>query len=151
MNIEKSITILNALIQLNNDRMEGYERAINYTEDEDLKLLFSEFSITSRRLNDELVDEVENLDGEPIEGSTTSGKWFRIWTEVKSALTNKGLAGILNSCEYGEEWAVKTYENVLNEEWEFLTVDQIEMIRDQYTIIKKDHDSIKEFREQVNA
>jgi uncharacterized protein (TIGR02284 family) len=151
MNTEKTINILNVLIQMNNDRIEGYERAINDTEEEDLKVLFGEFSATSRRLNDELVDEVENLDGEPIEGSTTSGKLFRIWMDVKSALTRKDIFGILNSCEYGEEWAVKEYERVINEQWEFLTVDQIEMLRDQYVLIKKDHDEIKEFRNQVKV
>lgn len=151
MNTEKTINILNVLIQMNNDRIEGYERAIYDTEEEDLKVLFGEFSATSRRLNDELVDEVENLDGEPIEGSTTSGKLFRIWMDVKSALTKKDLIAILNSCEYGEDWAVKEYEKVLNEQWEFLTVEQIEMLRDQYALIKRDHDEIKEFRNQVKA
>jgi len=151
MNTEKAINILNGLIQINNDRIEGYQRAMDDTDETDLKLLFNEFSITSRRLNDELVDEVENLDGDPIEGTSTSGKLFRIWMDVKSAIANKDRAAILNSCEYGEDQAVKAYEEVMHKGSEFLTMDQNEMIRDQFTIIKNDHDTIKELRDHVNA
>ncbi len=151
MNTEKAINILNGLIQINSDRIEGYERASGDTEEGDLKLLFNEFSTTSRRLNDELIEEVENLDGDPIEGTTTSGKFYRIWMDVKSALTNNDRAAILNSCEYGEDWAVREYEKVLNEESEFLTTDQKQMISNQYIIIKNDHDTIKELRDHVNA
>ena len=151
MNTEKAIRILNGLIQINNDRIEGYQRAMDDTDESDLKLLFNEFSITSRRLNDELVDSVENMDGDPIEGTSTSGKLFRIWMDVKSSLANKDRAAILNSCEFGEDWAVKAYEEVMQNESEFLTMDQNEMIRNQFTIIKNDHDTIKELRDHVNA
>ena len=37
MNTEKSIEILNSLIQINNDRIQGYETASKETEEVDLK------------------------------------------------------------------------------------------------------------------
>ena len=98
MNAEKSIGLLNELIQINNDRMEGYQRAMDDTDEIDLKGLFKEFAITSRRLSDELIEEVENMDGDPIKGTSTSGKLYRTWMDIKTAVSNNDRSAILNAC-----------------------------------------------------
>jgi uncharacterized protein (TIGR02284 family) len=151
MNTEKAIKLLNELIQINNDRMEGYQKAMDDTDEVDLKGLFRECAITSSRLTAQLIEEVEDMDGDPIEGTSTSGKLYRIWMDIKTALSNNDRGAILNACEYGEDWAVKAYEQIMHEEPDFLTMDQKEMIRDHYTIIKNDHDTIKHLRDRVNV
>lgn len=151
MNTEKSIKLLNELIQINNDRREGYEKAMDDTDEVDLKSVFKEFAMTSSRLNAELIEAVEDMDGEPIEGTSTSGKLYGIWMDISTALSSNDRSGLLNACEFGEDWAVKAYEKIMHEEPEFLTMDQKEMIRDHYTIIKNDHDTIKHLRDRVNA
>ena len=40
MDNEKTIAALNSLIQINNDRFEGYDTAFRETEEQDLKTLF---------------------------------------------------------------------------------------------------------------
>ena len=44
---EKIVDSLNELIQINNDRIEGYERASKETNETDLKLLFERFASKS--------------------------------------------------------------------------------------------------------
>ena len=151
MNTEKAIKLLNELIQINNDRMEGYQKAMNETDEVDLKGLFKEFTVTSSRLNDQLIEEVEDMDGDPIEGTSASGKLYRIWMNIRTALSSNDRSAILSACEYGEDWAVKAYEKIMHEEPDFLTLDQKEMIRDHYTIIKNDHDTVKHLRDRVSA
>jgi hypothetical protein len=46
---EKTIEVLNTLITINNDRIEGYETAAKETEKQDLKVLFAQFSSTSQK------------------------------------------------------------------------------------------------------
>lgn len=143
MKKEKTIDVLNSLIVINNDRIEGYETASDETEEHDLKTLFSQFIATSKKCKQELVMEVTTLGGEVAEGTKTSGKFFRVWMDVKAALTGKDREAILNSCEYGEEKAQDTYENALENDAEYLSTEQQSMIVSQKSLLKADHDHIK--------
>jgi uncharacterized protein (TIGR02284 family) len=147
MDQEKSIDVLNTLIEINNDRIEGYKTASEETEETDLKALFSQLMKTSHHSKMELVSEVQKLGGKPVEGTRTTGKFFRVWMDVKAALTGKNRHAILNSCEYGEDIAVNTYKKILKEKIEDLNYKQRDMIEAQYTIIKTDHDKIKNLRD----
>ena len=49
MENEKTIDALNKLIEINNDRIEGYETASKETNDTDLLNLFSGFIQTSKK------------------------------------------------------------------------------------------------------
>jgi len=149
MEEKKSIDVLNKLVEINNDRIEGYETASKETQETDLKTLFSQLAQTSQDCRAELIDEVTQLGGEPVEGTTTSGKFFRAWMDVKSALTGKDRKAILNSCEYGEDVAVDTYKKVLENNAEELTEDQLAMVEEQYNLIKADHDMVKSLRDSL--
>ncbi|MFE3868860.1 PA2169 family four-helix-bundle protein [Flavobacterium sp. LS2P90] len=146
MNTEKAIDVLNSLIQINNDRIEGYETASKEADETDLKTLFSHFTETSLKCKAELVAEVKRLGGKPTEGTTTSGKFFRIWMDIKSAVTGSDRKAIINSCEYGEDVAVQTYNEALSHS-EDLTSEQLIMIKEQHSAIKANHDKIKNLRD----
>ena len=143
MEKEKTIDALNQLVEINNDRIEGYEKAIENTEERDLKDLFSKFVQTSRNCQRELITEIQKLGGKPIEGTTTSGKFFRTWMDFKSALTGKDRKAILNSCEFGEESADETYKDVLTDETEYLSPQQQAMIQEQHNLLRADQGKIK--------
>jgi uncharacterized protein (TIGR02284 family) len=146
MDTEKSIAILNSLIQINNDRIEGYETASKEADETDLKTLFSHFTETSLKCKADLVAEVKRLGGKPTEGTTTSGKLFRVWMDIKSAITGSDRKAIVNSCEYGEDVAVQTYNEALSHS-EDLTPEQLMMIKEQHSAIKANHDKIKNLRD----
>ena len=147
MDNEKTIDVLNNLIQINNDRIEGYETAAKETEEGDLKTLFYDFQQTSEKAKAALITEVHNLGGEPIEGTRITGKFFRVWMDVKAALSGKDRKVILDSCDYGEDVAKKNYEDTLNNNDEHLTMGQKSMLREQHLLLKADHDKVKSLRE----
>lgn len=151
MNKEKTIDVLNTLITINNDRIEGYETASKETEEHDLKTLFAQFSATSQKCKRELANEVSALGGTAAEGTKTSGKFFRVWMDVKAALTGKDREAILNSCEYGEDVAKDTYKKALENDLENLNAEQQTMIRAQHALLKADHDKVKSMRDLVAA
>lgn len=148
MDNEKSVEVLNSLIEINNDRIEGYETASKETDESDLKTLFAEFTKNSQKCKQDLLNEVEKLGGSPEEGTRTTGKFFRVWMDVKAALTGKNRKLILDSCEYGEDKAVGAYKDAL-EKTEDLSSDQQNLINSQYTIIKADHDKVKSMRDSL--
>ena len=146
----KVIDSLNNLIQINNDRIQGYLTASKETEESDLKSTFSDLMQTSQECRRQLTEEVVKLGGTPIEGTTVSGKLYRAWMDVKAAITSKDRKAILNSCEFGEDIAVKTYEteldsNVLNQ------TELAHLVRDQHHKIKSGHDLIKQMRDRANT
>lgn len=149
MENEKTIEVLNTLIQINNDRIEGYESAAKETEERDLKSFFSELSKTSQQCIQELIEEVNKLGGSPTDGTKTTGKFFRVWMDVKAALSGNDRKAILNSCEYGEDVAKDTYENALKDDSDHLTTEQKTMIKAQHGLLTTDHDKVKMMRDNL--
>lgn len=147
MNNDKSISVLNSLITINNDRIQGYETAIDETEDQDLKTMFNQFIQTSRNCKNELTSAVTKLGGKPDDGTRVDGKIYRAWMDFKAMVTGKDRKAILNSCEYGEDVAVNTYEKALKDP--DLTTEYHSIVNSQYNKIKADHDKVRSMRDAL--
>src|ERR1700712_425559 len=110
--------ILEDLIKINNDRIDGYEKAIKELkpEDSDLQLIFLKAIDQSRRIRMFLGNELQTM-GESIPSSTPgSGSIYRAWMEVKAVFTGHTRHAVLASCEYGEDAAQKAYDSALESE-----------------------------------
>jgi uncharacterized protein (TIGR02284 family) len=151
MDNEKTIDVLNTLIVINNDRIEGYETASKETDEADLKTLFAHFKQTSEKCRAELADEVKRLGGTPDEGTRITGKFFRVWMDVKAALTGKDRKVILDSCEYGEGVAAETYSDVLSKELENISADQQTMLHEQYSLLKADGEKVESLKNMLEV
>lgn len=151
MDTQKSIDLLNSLIEINNDRVEGYETAANETESADLKSLFAELKNTSVQNLSALRSAVTGLGGTPEEGTRVTGKFFRAWMDVKAALTGNDRHQILSSCEFGEDKALEVYEDILANSPTALSGEQLSMVRSQQAALRDDHDKVKMLRDAVNA
>jgi uncharacterized protein (TIGR02284 family) len=151
METEKTIAALNNLIQINNDRIEGYRTASDEAKDSDLKTFFGLLKATSAKLNFELRAEVIRLGGTPTEETKTSGKFFRAWMDVKAALTGNDRKFILDSCEFGEDVAKKTYADTLADETQSFTTVQRTMLQEQHRALVADHDKVKAMRNQLSS
>ncbi len=147
MENQKTIDALNKLIEINNDRIEGYQTASKETEDSDLKSLFAGLQSTSEQNASELRSEVTSLGGKAEVGTRVTGKFFRVWMDVKAALTGNDRQTILNSCEFGEDKALETYEDVLESDNENLNSAQQELIRKQKSRLQAEHDKVKALRD----
>jgi uncharacterized protein (TIGR02284 family) len=147
MDDRNTVDTLNKLVEINNDRIEGYETAAGETDDTELKRLFSQLAQTSHDCNQELRKEIYSLEGTPAEGTKISGKFFRAWMDLKVALAGNDRKTILSSCEFGEDNAIETYERVIEKDLEYLNFVQQDMVRSQYLLIKSDHLKVKSMRD----
>ena len=152
---ERLSEVLNDLIAINNDRIEGYEKASEEARniDVDLQAIFNKMADESRKYKSELTNEVTRLGAEPETGTTGLGKVYRIWMDIKAAFTGKDRQGILNSCEYGEDAAQKAYREALASDAE-IDADTRQLITTQQAALKQSHDLIKSYRDAnktVNA
>src|SRR5678815_292083 len=98
---ERAVEVLNDLIRINNDRIEGYEKAIDKTNETDLDLraVFNRMAQESRKYANELTSQVRRLGGDPASGTTASGKIYRVWMDVKSGISSSERKSVLEECE----------------------------------------------------
>ena len=146
MDNDKTIKALNSLIEINNDRIEGYETASNETDAADLKSLFASLKNTSQQNLSALRAAVTRLGGEIEEGTRVTGKFFRVWMDVKAALTGNNRHEILSSCEFGEDKALEAYDDVL-EDTSGLDSETVTLVRNQQSSLRADHDKVKSLRD----
>lgn len=143
--------ILNDLVQINNDRITGYEKAAEElkTEDGDLKPLFLQMIRQSGQHKAVLTQEVQVLGVPADTGTTTFGKIYRAWMDVKAIFSGHDRETVLNNCEFGEDAAQKAYKMAL--ETEGLSANLRSIISAQKNDLKTSHDQIKLLRDQVSS
>jgi uncharacterized protein (TIGR02284 family) len=152
---KKVVEILNDLIRINNDRIEGYEKAANEVKDSlfdaEVKSVFYQLAEESRNNKSELINAVTQLGGEPASDTTASGKIYRVWMDVKSTFSGDDTLAALQSCEFGEDAAQKAYREALDDEDARWPQDILSMITSQQQVLKASHDRIKRYRDDYKA
>ena len=145
---EKSIEVLNDLIEINNDRVAGFEKAIRDLEEPnmDLKAVFEKLAGESRENVSALTGVVSRTGGEAETGSSTTGAIHRAWISVKATFGGSDRKSILEECERGEDAIKKAYATALDPENQ-LDMASMEMIIRQKSGIDAGHDQIKALRD----
>jgi uncharacterized protein (TIGR02284 family) len=144
---EKSVSVLNDLIEINNDRIAGFEKALADINDEnaDLKLLFQEYATQSRKNSQELTALAATYTADIETGTSISGGLHRAWIDVKSIFGGSDRESILNEAERGEDAIKAAYKTALTEGE--LSADALSTVTAQSLEIKAAHDKIKALRD----
>jgi uncharacterized protein (TIGR02284 family) len=147
METKESTGVLNDLILINNDRIEGYQKAKEELKEgnEDLKALFTAMIGESHTLKLALATEVSVMGEDIEEGTTNSGKIYRVWMDVKAAFSGHDRKAVLENCEFGEDAAQKAYQMALGED--DLPGHIRTMLSDQKATLRVSHDKIKALRD----
>ena len=140
---------LRDLIRINNDRVTGYSKAATQTDEQDLQSLFSQLAQQSRQFASELRSLVSDSDKNVTDETTTAGKIYRGWMDVKATFGGDDRKGVLASCEFGEDAAQKAYKEALKED--DLTSDVRATIEGQKAMLLQAHDKIKMMRDTAAA
>lgn len=143
---EKLSEVLSDLVQINNDRIEGYLKASDRTDDPDLKALFQRMIDESRTYVSQLNQELARMGADVETGTTVSGKIYRAWMDVKATFTGNDRHAILASCEYGEDAAQRAYDEALRSD-DPMPYSIRELIANQKGALKSSHDTIKTYRD----
>lgn len=149
---DELVSVLNDLIRINNDRVVGYERAVKETKDSDVDMIatFTKMADQSRKYVNELVQEVGRLGGDAASDTTISGKVYRVWMDLKAAISGKDRESIIGSCEYGEDVAQRAYEAALESD-AYMSTEIRQLISSQKSELKTSHDMIKKYRDVQDA
>jgi uncharacterized protein (TIGR02284 family) len=143
---EKAVEVLNDLIKIHNDRIQGYERATVEVEDADLKQLFTSFIGDSHKFKLALGTEVQSF-AKDIENTTSnSGDIHRTWLNVKAFFSgNNTTKSVLEECEFGEDATQKAYKSAIGDEGVPAYIKDI--LTEQEVNLKAAHDKVKALRD----
>ena len=140
--------VLNDLIKINNDRIEGYQKAMEETKDTDvdLKAICKQMAEQSIKYVNELTQEVARLGEDATTNTTLSGKVYRVWMDLKAAVSGHSRKSVLENCEFGEDVAQKAYESALESD-SYMTTEIRQLIASQKSDLKASHDLIRNYRD----
>lgn len=144
---EMTVDTLNDLVLINNDRITGYERALQELDeqDADLKPIFTNYIQQSQQCKMELGTEIQSY-GEDMEtGSTSSGTLYRAWMDIKAVFTGHDRETVLANCEAGEDAAQIAYKTALEDEE--LPAYLREIITRQQEVLRTAHNEVKSLRD----
>ena len=145
---EQLSAILNDLIDINNDRVKGYEKAVDETTivDIDLHAIFNSMANDSRKYTADLTHEVIILGGESATGTIHLGKKHREWIDGTKSFTKNDRQTILESCDCEEDTAQKAYTEALSFD---IKIDSKirDILNNHQASLKMAHNLIKKYRD----
>ncbi|SMB83813.1 conserved hypothetical protein [Hymenobacter roseosalivarius DSM 11622] len=106
---------LQELLLFVNDRIEGYKKAVEESKDHEMQGYYKQLVSQSQQFANELNAYLRKQGEDPETGTTLKGKLYRGWTDAKALLTATDEKAILSSNVYGEEWALKAYQDALDD------------------------------------
>lgn len=132
---------LNELLYFVNDRIEGYQRAVDESQDPQQRGYYKQLVSQSQRFANELNAHLRELGGGRQTSTTVKGKLYRRWMDAKAAITGSDEKAILGANIYGEEWALKAYEDALSSHT--LTGELRQEVERQYAQSQKTYEELK--------
>jgi uncharacterized protein (TIGR02284 family) len=149
---EKALDVINDLIEINNDRVAGFEKAGKDLEGQDSELtaVFNKLAGESQQYANELTGIARQYGGEVAEGTSTSGTLHRAWIDIKTTFTGSDREAILNECERGEDAIKSAYGDALDPENE-LNPELAEVLQRQLQSVSEGHDLIKSLRDRAKS
>lgn len=142
------ISTLNGLVETCKDGQNGFRTAAEGVKNRELTTLFNTYSQQRARFAADLQNEVRKLGGDPENTGSTAAAMHRGWINIKSAVTGEDEGAVIAECERGEDSAVKSYEDALNQD---LPADVAATVRDQFTQVKEAHDRIRSLEKVTGA
>lgn len=146
---DKVISTCRELAHFIEDGHRGYKKAADETRDSRLKSFCIRQSEQRSRFLNELNGIIRNYGGSPEDSGTVKGALYRQWMDVKAGLTGSDDLSIINSCIYGEEWAIKAVQDALDEDE--LPVDVRSAIEQQHTVCHTALTELKAMKEQYKS
>lgn len=142
--------VVNDLVKINNDRIEGYQKATDQLQknngDAHLVTLFNECIALSMDNKAELIKVSGQYDTDAADDTTVPGEIYRVWMDMKAAFSGDTRQTVLESCEFGEDAAQKAYKEAIKN-YEGLPAHIMQMLQSQKASLRQHHDKIKSLRD----
>ncbi|KGE15876.1 PA2169 family four-helix-bundle protein [Sphingobacterium deserti] len=147
---DKNIELLNDLIAINNDRIEGYAKAIDLVDKEkdiDIISLFEKIGQQSQQFKAALTPLLVREGERPTETHNTMGELYRMWMDTRIGIAGDDRYSILAACEKAEAVFEKIYVDI----WRGATdmpEKLVDMIKSQSEVQKNTQAEVASLRDE---
>ncbi|MEL6925059.1 MAG: PA2169 family four-helix-bundle protein [Bacteroidota bacterium] len=115
MTNENQISLLNDLLTKAYDAEKGYKEAADNVKSNRLKTIFKDMAQQRYDFGHQIKEEISLLGGEPDKGASMAAAAHRTWIDIKAALSSNDEKAVLEEVVRGEEQALSSYQDVLEE------------------------------------
>lgn len=146
--ISHDIRTLNGLIATTIDSVDGYTEAAKDSENARFAELFNSRAQERRQVASNLQSEVSRLGGNAEDDGTILAGAHRAFLNLKSAVTGKDEAAIVNEVERGEDHIKAKFENALEDD--DLSAETRSAIGVAWGSVKSGHDEMRDLKHSLN-
>ena len=138
MENQKTVAVLNDLLHIINDRLEGFEKVESkiWEMNHDLQDNYEHMTSQSKVMKNELIDLIIARGGKPDDTASLAGGLHRAWIDIKNSVLVSGMpTATLENVLFGENAAIQAYQQALDsgdldEESKQTVADQLQKIKD---------------------
>lgn len=139
-NSKKTVSVLNDLLHITNDRIQGFESVEGkvWESYSDLKGEYDKMISQSKIMKNEIINLITERGGSPSDSGSVEGSLHRAWINIKNSLpvTNNDQETLQNVV-FGEKHAIAAYEEALKSgdlcpESSSVIADQLHSLRTSY-------------------
>ncbi|WP_288437435.1 PA2169 family four-helix-bundle protein [uncultured Chryseobacterium sp.] len=145
MDHQKEISVLNDLLHITNDRIEGFQKVEGKVWEmyPDVKDEYDHMISQSKIMKNELINLITEKQGTPEDSTSVAGAVHRTWIDIKNSFTMGNLIeSTLENVVFGEKAAIEAYQNALDSgdlSGKAVTTvsEQLRNLKDSYRKFKK--------------
>lgn len=150
MEKNKTVEVLNDLLQITNDRLEGFKNVDTkmISSYSGLRKEYDHQIVQSNKMRTELSDLVKERGGDPNDTTTIAGGLHRTWIDVKNSISFNRDEATLENVLFGESAAIKAYENALDSG--DLCPESSKVVKDQLHELKSSYDKFNSLEKNTD-
>lgn len=116
MNNENTVSVLNDLLNITNDRIEGFSKVEDkvWETHSALKSDYDQMVSQSQVMKNDLIKLITEKGGEPDNTTSTAGALHRTWIDDKNTFTSDKDESTLENVVFGEKAAIDAYQDALD-------------------------------------
>lgn len=143
MDNAKTVSVLNDLLKITNDRIEGFSKVEDKVWDHypALRGDYDQMVSQSLTMKNELSDLITERGGTPDNSGSAAGAIHRAWIDVKNTFAGDNADATLGNVVYGENAAINAYQNAIDSG--DLCPESSKVVLEQLHQLKSSHDKFQ--------
>ncbi|SIS89410.1 conserved hypothetical protein [Kaistella chaponensis] len=139
----QTVSTLNDLLQITNDRIEGFNKVEDKVWEKypNLKSDYNNMVDQSQKMRLELKSLISERNGDADDSTTVAGGLHRTWIDVKNAFSSDNAESTLENVTFGENAAIQAYEKALDSG--DLCPESSRVVQDQLHSLKASYEKFK--------
>jgi uncharacterized protein (TIGR02284 family) len=147
-NNDKVVSTLKELALFIEDGNRGYKKAADETGNTALKSFCLSQSEQRQSFLNELNSIITLHGGKPEHSGTVKGALYRQFMDVKAGITGSDDVSVINSCIFGEEWAIRAVHDALDND---LPADVRSVVEKQHSVCHSALNQLKAMKDQYRS